>query len=444
LVATAGSFCFYQHDRILQTASNATAVVLDEKIGWLHGLAVTDEVLILRTVVGISFLIFMGKLLASICNRLKLPEVIGEVFAGIIFGPYALGGQIHLFGESIVQVNEITHAFSLVGGMIVLFSAGLEFTFLDFFIRAGLRPFIVGVLGVVAPFVLGIVAALLLERPFTAGLIIGAVMAATSIAVTVRTLAEMNQIHSEEAKLMINAAVIDDVLSLAALAAVTSIASGEILSATDIVFKTVYALILWFALLVASVILLPRFINAMHFLTAKGTPEAAATISCFGISFLSSMMGFSPVVGAFAAGMAIANSKAIEEIKDYIEKLEMVFSPLFFAIVGTYLNPSAMLDIDYFLLVVILVVAVLSKVIGCGLPSAFFLKDPNRGLRVGVGMLSRGEVGFIVAGIALASGLVTESTYAALVTVILITTLITPYLLQKTFTTTVFKKKHNA
>jgi Kef-type K+ transport system membrane component KefB len=375
----------------------------------------------------------MGKLMATICRRFKLPEVIGEVSAGVIFGPYALGGQIHLFGESIVQVNEITRAFSLVGGMVVLFSAGLEFTFLDFFIRAGIRPFIVGTLGVVTPFILGVLAALLLNRPFTVGLIIGAVMAATSIAVTVRTLTDMKQIHSEEAKLIINAAVIDDVLSLAALAVVTSIASGETLSALDIIVKATYSLALWFALLIGAVLTIPRFINTMNSLTAKGTVEAAATISCFGLSFLSSLMGFSPVVGAFAAGMAVANSKAIDGIKDFIEKLGMVFSPLFFAIIGTYLNPLAMLDINFFFLMAILIVAILSKVLGCGLPSAFFLKDKKRGLRVGIGMLSRGEVGFIVAGVALASGLLTESTYAAMLTVILITTLVTPYLLKKAF-----------
>lgn len=401
---------------------------------------VTDEA-ILRTVVGIMFLIFAARIFASLGARFRLPEVVGEVLAGIIFGPYALGGVIPLAGEPLVQLNEITTAFAMIGGIVVLFAAGLEFTFADF-VGAGMQSFMVGSMGVLIPMLMVLVTYSLLQLPLESALLVGATLAATSIAITVRTLEDLGLIHTEEAKITVNAAIVDDVLALATLGIVTSIAVGGTITMTDIALKTVEALILWLVLLLASVYALPRFIDLQILWRAKGAVEAASVAICFGLAFAATIMGLSPIVGAFAAGMAIAGSKALVRIKEHSEKLKIIFGPLFFAIIGSQFNPVAILEIDYALFIVLFGVAILSKVLGCGLPSMVFLKNPDRGLRVGVGMAMRGEVTFIIAGLALSSGLLQSETYAALITIAILTATITPYLLEKTYTTPILTKKH--
>ena len=398
------------------------------------------EAAILRTVVSISFLIFVGKVLSSIGHRFRIPEVIGEVMAGVIFGPYALGGLITFFGESLVQTNEITEAFALIGGIVVLFAAGLEFTFADF-MRAGVPSFTVGSMGVFLPFLMVVGVYSLLNRPFASGLLVGAAMAATSIAITVRTLEEMNQLHSEEARIIVNAAIIDDVLALATLAVVTSILGGGAFTIWDVVWKTISALGLWLVILLAAVYILPLFIDWPVLVRATGAVEAASVTICFGLAFVSAMVGLSPIVGAFAAGMAIAGSKSILRVREYAEKFKTIFGPLFFALTGAYLNLLDVIKIDYVIFLALFAVAVVSKVVGCGLPAAKFLKNLDGGLRVGIGMTSRGEVGFIVAGIALTSGFILSDTYAAMISIFMLTTILTPFLLQRAFTMPILTKR---
>jgi Kef-type K+ transport system membrane component KefB len=399
-----------------------------------------SEEAILRTVTGITFLIFMAKVFASIGHRFKIPEVVGEVLAGVIFGPYALGSMIKLFGEPMIQINEITNAFALIGGIVVLFAAGLEFTFADF-LNAGLPSFTVGTMGVLAPFLMVIGIYSLLQRPFSSGLLVGAAMSATSIAITVRTLEEMNQLHSEEAKIIVNAAIIDDVLAIATLTVVISILSGGAFSGLDVVWKTASALGLWFVMLIASVYLLPLFIDLPVLVKATGAVEAASVAICFGLAFISAMIGLSPIVGAFAAGMAIAGSKGILRVREYADKFKIIFGPLFFAITGSYLNLMDVLKIDYIVFILLFNIALISKIVGCGLPAARFLKNVDRGLRVGIGMISRGEVGFIVAGLALSSGYIMSDTYAALISIFMLTTVLTPFLLLRAFTAPIITKR---
>ncbi len=413
-----------------------TIKTMDWRIGVRDGMSELD---VLRTVVGISVLVFFAKILAGVVSRFSIPEVIGEITAGIILGPAALGGVIHVFGGPLIELNELLKAFAQIGGIIILFAAGLESSFAQFR-AAGSPSFAVAAMGVVVPFVLGYYVPIQLGYEWQVAMLFGAALTATSIAITIRSLENIRQLHTEEARIMINAAVIDDVLGLAVLAIVISIfQAGSIPSYFTIAQTTIIALGLWLGLLIGAVFVLPRFLNITSLWKSEGTAEAAATASCFGFAGLAAALGLSPIVGAFAAGMAIASSKAIGRIKEYIEKLKFIFAPLFFAVIGTYLNFGSARNINFVVFSAVLTVAVVSKVVGCGLPAALFLRDPDRGLRVGIGMVSRGEVGFIIAGIGVATGVLSGDAYAALLTVIIAADILTPFLLRRAFSAPILK-----
>jgi Kef-type K+ transport system membrane component KefB len=192
----------------------------------------------------------------------------------------------------------------------------------------------------------------------------------------------------------------------------------------------------WLILVVSASVILPRLIN----FTARGrsdeTVEAAATASCFGAAALAAYLGLSPIVGAFAAGMAVASSNSIEKIREYTKKISTIFSPVFFALAGAAFNIQSFITTDWFFyifFVALVLIAVVSKLIGCGLPAAYFLKDKNKAYRVGVGMISRGEVGLIIAGVAISSGVISQSIYSAIIGMIIITTIITPIMLKRSY-----------
>lgn len=388
---------------------------------------------VLGTVVAISILIFVAKIMGYLCQRVKVPAVIGEISTGIFLGPYALGGTLVKLGLPAIEFNILLTAFAQIGSIIILFAAGLHITFGE--LRAtGLSSLTVAASGVVAPFFSAYLLAVYLGYEWHTAVLLGAALTATSIAVTVTVLEELGKMHTEEAKIMVNAAVIDDVLGLAVLSVATSLfQGGNTPEISNIALVAGQALLIWMTLLLGAVFILPRFINITNLSKTDGITEAAATVGCFGLSAIAAAFGLSPIVGAFAAGMATAGSRFIGKVKEYVEKIRMIFGPIFFAYIGMQLDISQIPSMSIQLFLALLLIAVASKILGCGLPAMAFLRDTDRGLRVGVGMVSRGEVGFIVAGIGLTTGILEQNSYAALLTVIMVTTLITPLLLRQVF-----------
>jgi len=390
---------------------------------------------IISGVLSVSLLVFFAKILAGAFSKIKMPAVLGDLFAGIIFGPYALGGYLVIFGHKLIELSEVVLVFSEIGAILILFTAGLEMTFAEFK-AVGLKSFVVGGVGVIVPFSLGYYLTLFLGYPFPAALIVGAALTATSIAITVKVLEELGKTTDPDAKVMINAAVVDDVLGLATLAIVVSIIqAGQVPSFFQVTEKLITILALWVALLVGVVFTVPRFLG---FLTkwqgrVEGTEEAAATVACFGSSSLAIILGLSPIVGAYAAGMAIAGSRSLTTIKGYIAKINLIFSPIFFAVIGASLNLASFSLPVLLLLFTLLIIALLSKIIGCGLPAAFFSRSWRSGWKIGVGMTSRGEVGLIISGIGLAEGVINQDVYAALIGVVILTTIISPILLRSIY-----------
>ena len=144
-------------------------------------------------------------------------------------------------------------------------------------------------------------------------------------------------------------------------------------------------------------------------------------------------MGLSPIVGAFAVGMAVADTKIIGRVEEYVEKLEIIFAPLFFAIIGAQVNLTGINLNVMFLSSIVIAVAIVTKLLGCGLPAMIFLRNKSKAMKVGIGMISRGEVGLIVAGIGVSSGALSSNIYTAVIIMVAITTLITPLWLKKAY-----------
>ena len=405
---------------------------------------------VITTILAISLLIVTAKIFALIFKRIKLPEVIGEILAGVIFGPFAIGGLLVLAGEPLfsgpVNENFVLETFFEIGGMILLFSAGLEFTFKQFR-KAGLPSFVIGTAGVVIPFILGYYGSIFVGFSSTESLLIGAALTATSIAITIRTLEELDQLKNKESQIMVYAAVVDDVLGLTLLGVVLAIAStGIIPEIASVLSTTVFTLSLWIALLLGSVYFLPKFLDFVTNLTgelkltddSEKHPQSPSTLETLAIFIIlvwgaiAYYMGLSPIVGTFAAGMALAGSRYKHQIEIFNNHIRIIFAPLFFAYVGAQINLAEIIGIDLFAFGLILTLAMIGKLLGCGIPGYIFLRNRIQAQRIGIGMASRGEVGIVIAGIGYASGLIDSYSYAVLMGVIMVTTVVSPILLRFT------------
>ena len=390
---------------------------------------------VIPSIIGILFLVIPAMFFGKICRKLGMPEIIGFVLAGVFLGPFALGGMIPLFEGSVVQLNDVTIALWEISGIVILFAAGLHFTFHDL-IRAGPYSAIVGVMGVVAPLGLGFVVTQMFGFGWEVAVLIGATLSATSIAVSVTVLTELGKEKTKEGKILVNAAVLDDVIVLAVLSAVSSIVVYHAVPSIDSIAITALGGIgFWFVILLAAVFVLPRIIHGIATasptsLEVRGTKQAAALCSAFGFAAISYVAGLNPIVGAFAAGMGLAGSKLASQVREFVGRLKVIAEPLFFAVVGAHVNIGLILDVNWIFFAAILAVAVSSKVLGCGIPASLMLRDARKGLRIGYGMVARGEVALIILGIGLSASILNNEVYSTLVIVVLATIIISPTLLR--------------
>ena len=379
----------------------------------------------ITTIIAVGILLFAAKLMAELFLRLKLPIVLGELLAGMIIGPFALGSFLILDGETLVKINENIMVIGQIGAIVILFMAGLEMTPREF-LRGGKASFTVGTLGVVIPFFAGLVIFQMFGFDAFQSMLIATALTATSIAISVQVLSEFGKIKSPEARLIIGAAIVDDILAIAVLSVVTSLTGGiDQIDVVDVTFTILKVLGFFAVILVGAIIVLPRIVTPRLW-KAKGSVEGIATASFFGAAALAGSIGLSPIVGAFAVGMALSTTKVFEKIENYISKVGLIFAPLFFAIIGAQVDFRG-IDLEILMLSgIIIAVAVVTKLFGCGLPAWMFLKNKTQGMRVGIGMISRGEVGLIVAGVGLSAGVLTSSVYSTIVIMVAATTIITP------------------
>ena len=388
------------------------------------------EAHLIQTIIGVGILLFAAKLMAELFLRLKLPIVLGELLAGMIIGPFALGSFIvnPNSGDQLLVINDEIRILGEMGAIVILFMAGLEMTPKEF-LRGGKASFTVGTLGVVVPFFAGLLVFQAFGFDALQSMLIATALTATSIAISIQVLSEFGKIKTPEARLIIGAAVVDDILAIAVLSVVTSLAAGEgDVNNIDIMEVTITILqVLGFfaAMLIASVVIIPRLVTPKLW-KAKGSVEGIATAVFFGAAALAGSIGLSPIVGAFAVGMALSTTKVFEKVENFIGKVGLIFAPLFFAIIGAQVDFREV-NVEVLMLSgIVIAIAIITKLFGCGLPAWMFLKNKAQGMRVGIGMISRGEVGLIVAGVGVSSGVLTGSVYSTIVIMVAVTTIITP------------------
>ena len=383
---------------------------------------------------------------------LKQPPVLGELVAGIIISPFALGGFIHdpiilnfatiqgAFGLHEFNVMEIISQIAVV---VLLFVAGIE-TDVKAFLRQGVTGSLVAVGGVILPFILGYFITMWLApgEGLAGWLFMGATLTATSIGVTVRILMEMGKLQTREGTTILVGAVIDDIIGIVILSIVIGISSivkagGDINIAhigLDALRIAAIGLAVWFALLIVGV-KFHKYISKLLLnpFRRSGTMPIFALIIGFLIAYLVTLVELHPVVGAYVAGLMFAATDEREEILEKTRPIMFFLAPFFFCYLGMQVD-TRLLWAGAVIAGILIIAAVLGKMIGCYIPARLAGKlSHNEGMIVGIGMVPRGEVGLIIAGAGLLAGAISRDLFGAAVAVSVVTTLITPAMLKPFF-----------
>lgn len=388
----------------------------------------------LHVMISLGILLFAAKLMAELFHRIRLPVVLGELLAGIIVGPFAIGALPLFNGEPLVILDETVRHIGEIAAVVILFVAGLHITPREF-MRGGAASFTVGSLGVVVPFFVGHYVFTAFGLEALQSMLVATALTATSIAISIQVLTELGRMQSKEARLILGAAIVDDILAIAALSVVTTmVQTGNVApDVIEITMLILYILGIFAALLVGAVFLVPRILHVERLWKSKGSIEGMVTAVFFAAAGIAAFVGLSPIVGAFAVGMAVASTRVIKQIEEYVGKLEIIFAPLFFAIIGAQVDLRGVNLGVLYITGIIVAVAVVTKLVGCGLPAMIFLRNKNKSMKVGIGMVSRGEVGLIVAGVGVSAGVLSADIYTAVIIMVAATTIITPIWLKMAY-----------
>lgn len=401
-------------------------------VGVEQGEAVFDLGAILLLLFAI---VVAARALGFLFEYLKLPAVVGEIIAGIILGNTLL--------YEVLQVGTYFNLVELLaelGVIFLLFAVGLETRFSDLS-RVGRTAIYVALLGIIIPFAAGFLIMLYLDGNTPEALFIGAALVATSVGITARVIRDLKLTDTIESKVIIGAAVIDDILGLIVLAIVSGAAGEGGLDILNVLLVSGMALFFVLTIILVSTRVLPMTIkphpaDAIVCDTSRGQPRvsplAFAIIVCFGLSALAAFIGLAAIIGAFLAGMVFAEYKERWPCEDSFESINEFMTPFFFVFVGIQVSLAAFADLGLLLFALgLTAVAVLTKYLGCGL-GARSLGRRSASI-IGIGMSPRGEVGIIVASIGLGVGVLTESLFAVVVFMSIATTLIAPPLLTRAF-----------
>jgi Kef-type K+ transport system membrane component KefB len=368
------------------------------------------------------FAIFVwAKVFGEIFEQLSLPAVLGEILAGVVLGPYATG---------LVQPTATVASIAEVGAVFLLFSVGLETSPNDL-IRVSRESISVAVAGVVLPFLLGYLYMRLRGEPDHESIFVAAAMVATSVGITARVLSDMHVLGTRVARIILGAAVFDDILGMIILAVVASVATGGAIHWLHLSVVSVEAIGFAIFLIHYGPRVIGRVRPGIQRMSTHDAPLILALAICLGLSVAATRIGMAAIIGAFFAGLIFADHAPEWKLRARVQGITEFLTPYFFFVMGSRLNIQTF---TYKLAVAAAIVsflAVLSKVVGCGLP--VLREGWPTFLRVGVGMTPRGEVALIVALIGLQSNMISQSAYAIVLFMTAVTTLIAPPILRVLF-----------
>jgi Kef-type K+ transport system membrane component KefB len=377
----------------------------------------TTEILL-----ALFFMLLAAKLAAELFERLGQPAVVGEILAGVVIGPSVLG---------LVVPSEFVSMLAEIGVIFLLFSVGLETKPSDIF-QVGKTALLVAVLGVALPFFGGWLLLRLWGASSISSLFVGTALVATSVGITARVLASLQLLDTPVARIILGAAVIDDILGLLVLSVVSSSSAGEI-NYLEIGSTAVLAVGFTLFVVLIGARVITRLAPRIERLRIGESPFIVGLVLCLGLAVAVSFIGVAAIIGAFLAGMAMAEaSEGNTRVHTQTNAVVEFLVPFFLVNIGMQLQLSVFRDLSLIWLALgVTLVALVTKLIGCG--AGAWSLGIKRAAQVGVGMMPRGEVGIVVAQIGLSLGVINAPLYAVVLFMAVATTLIAPPLLTLLF-----------
>ncbi|MBS7626687.1 cation:proton antiporter [Candidatus Bathyarchaeota archaeon] len=369
-----------------------------------------------QTVAHAEFIFQLAVLLAAaslgglLVNRLGYPSALGELIVGILLSPYALG---------VVEYSDTLLIFAELGAILLLFYTGLEADFNQLMKNFNIS-ILMGTLGAILPFILGYLSMVYMGYQDGQALLVGTVLTATSLGITVRMLSDIGRLHTPEGNVVLGAGVIDDVVAVIILSVVLGVFTGSfnIYNATSILVK---AIVFWVLTLVIGMKILTLFFDR-YFKNVENLTLILIAL-CFVGSLSAARVGLSSIIGAFAVGLSLSRIRRIGYVRERMDAINLVFVPIFFVSIGMLIDIRIFGD---FLIpgVIISIVAVLGKILGCAGAMVFVRWPKNQAFRIGVSMVPRGEMGFAIASLGLASGYMDGGVYGIAVMSVAISTVV--------------------
>ncbi len=390
----------------------------------------------------LAFIILATRLFGWIAaKKLKQPEVLGEMVSGMVIGPYLLGGiaipllhgPLFPLQDGQIPVTPELYGIAVLGSVILLFLSGLE-TDVKTFLRFSGKGTAVGLGGVILPFILGSsITVLLLPNVHTifdpAALFLGVVSTATSVGITARILSDQRKLSSPEGVTILSAAVLDDVLSIVILAVAAGLAgvagTGGSIPWGEIGVVAAKAFGFWIVCTAVGIFLAPRITRGMKRFQSVSMTAAVSLGLALLLAGLAELSGLAMIIGAYITGLAFSQTDVSHEIHERVQGLYEFLVPVFFCVMGMMVNFAALTQVWVFGLVFALL-AMFGKVVGSGLPALLVGFNLRGALRIGSGMLPRGEVTLIIAGVGLSSGAIGQDLFGVAVITMLLASVVAP------------------
>ncbi len=364
----------------------------------------------------IALIIVLSKLFSDLATRLKQPPVLGMLVLGLLLGPS---------GFHIIEHNEVINIFSEIGVLILLFMVGLETSISR---KQGKIASVIAVNGVIIPFALGFLSGIIFHRTIAQSLILGTILTATSVSVTIMTLMDIGKFRSPEGKLVLAAAIIDDVIGIIILTVVLSFV-GTVTSP----FITVIKLVGFFVIAYLLGLLFLIAFRWVERLRAREAVFATAFAMMLIYAYLATNMGVASITGAYIAGVILRKTRYQKTILSGMDTIgHALFINFFFVDIGLKTNLTAISG-NYLFLIIFIVFAVVGKLGGSMMGTTIMRLKPKRGLRIAIGMIPRGEVALAIASIALSQGIIYKRDFSSVVLMTIVSALITPALLKLSF-----------